>query len=672
MAFQTWTNRKTQIAITARMFVINFLVILVGLNFYSSKVLGVSESVSDSRVAVLLVDTDYVMGTVEEGIYGQFLEHINHSVVDGLYAEQVRGQGFEGMDFQTYWGISADNGDVRIENINFKNGEKSVRFEPANGRASIYQGRIYLQEGYDYDGSIWLKPEQGSANVTFRAKYSDGNIVAEIPLKTNGSEWQEVKYSFSCKKTDTQSTIEIEASGSGSVLVDFISMMRADVRKNGMFRPDLYKALDDLKPSFIRWPGGSFASTYLWKDGIGPKVSRKYHPNEMWGGYSDYYSFGTDEFLELCRQLDSVPLVVLAATNSTDKQMLQDAMDWIHYINDPATTEWGKKRAANGHPEPYNVKYFQIDNEPMNHGHNAEAYAEIVNVYGREIRKIDPKLKIVACGQKRSNDMQWSQKVIDIAGDNFDILGCHNYEYEPENYMVGVKRIYDYLDKLCDYIRVSKHPDIKVAVLEWSLCRTYDWRAGLHSAGSLIAYEKLSPEIDMTCPALLMRNTTDNPQWRAFIYHDHASWFPGSGYIVEKLFRDHFAPKHYSSSIGTFSDIRNRAQFFNDIPQMIPENWKPGTVDTIATGSEDGKRIVVKAVNYEDISNTLLIRLQGKNLPEKASVKVYSVSAGLTDACSIEEPNKIKPIESEIPYSKDLAVKMEPYSVIVVEIQAEQ
>ena len=666
MSFLNHTCKKVNKAMNKKMLIFNLLIVLLGLNSFSGLALGAN----DSRVAVLLVDTDYVMGNIDEGIYGQFLEHINHSVIDGLFAEQIRGQGFEGRDFQTYWKSFTDNGEVKLEEVNFENGQRSVRLSVNNGTAGIRQGRIYLQEKFDYNGSLWLKPEQGSVQVTFSAKDSGGNTIAEVPLKTSGSQWQEVPYSFSSSKTDTQAQIEIIATGNGSILLDFISMMRADVRRNGMFRPDLFKSLSDLKPSFIRWPGGSFASTYLWKDGIGPHVSRKYHPNVMWGGYSDYYGFGTDEFLELCRQLDCVPLVVLAAT-STDPQMVQDAMDWIHYINDPATTEWGKLRAANGHLEPYNVKYFQIDNEPMNHGHNAEAYAEIVNVYGSQIRKIDPELKIVACGQKLSNDMQWSKKMIDIAGDNFDVLGCHNYEYEPENFMVGVKRIYDYLDKLCDYVSISDHPDIKVAVLEWSLCRTYDWRAGLHSAGSLIAYERLSPELDMTCPALLMRNTTDNPQWRAFIYHDHVSWFPGSGYIVEKLFRDHFAPKHYASSIGTFSDIRNRAEFFDDIPQMIPENWKPGTVDTIASGSEDGKRIVIKAVNYENISNTLLVRLQGKNVPENANVKVYSVSAGLNDECSLENPDKIKPVVSEISYSKDLAIKMEPYAVIVVEIKAE-
>jgi alpha-N-arabinofuranosidase len=211
--------------------------------------------------------------------------------------------------------------------------------------------------------------------------------------------------------------------------VDFISLARTDVRASGMLRPDLLDALRGLAPPFIRWPGGSFASTYKWKDGIGPRVSRVYHPNVLWGGYSDYYGFGTDEFMELARQLGTDPLIVLPAP-SIDPAAVRYAMDWVRYLIEPATTEWGKRRAANGHPDPYRVPYFQIDNEPMNNGFTPERYAEVVNVYGAELRKIAPRSLIVACGQKRSNDMAWSQKVIDLAGDNFDILGVHNYEYD--------------------------------------------------------------------------------------------------------------------------------------------------------------------------------------------------------------------------------------------------
>ena len=625
------------------------------------------------RVAVLLVDTDHATGEIQKSIYGQFLEHINHSVVDGLYAEQIQGQGFEGSDFAKYWKTFADRGTVQLAEVTFENGVKSVRIEVNKGTAGIRQGRIYVQAGFQYNGSVWLKPERGKAKVTLRLTGSDGKLIAEAPLATSGPvsgpAWQEVHYEFTSAVTDGQATFEIAASSSGAILVDFISMMRADSRKNGMLRPDLVEALRGLAPPFIRWPGGSFASEYKWKDGIGPQVARKYHPNKLWGGYSDYYGFGTDEFMELCRQLHSRPLVVLAATG-TDPQMVQDAMDWVHYLNDPPTTEWGKKRAANGHAAPYNVKYFQIDNEPMNHGLTPEQYAEIVNVYGSRLRKIAPEAKIVACGQKRSNDMIWSQKVIEIAGDNFDILGVHNYEYENEDFQSGLQRIGDYLIKLREIVRMSKHPQIKLAVLEWSLCRTYDWRSGLHTAGSLMLYEKLSPELAMSCPALLMRNTTDNPEWRAFIYHDHMTWFPGSGYVVEKLFREHYAPRRFAFATGTFRDIPNRKIFFDDIAQMKPEGWRPGTVDAIASGSADGKRIVIKAVNYEGESNILLTRLQGSTVPANAHVKVYTLKAGLTDSASIENPDKIKPVESSMPYSRDLTFDLDPYSVTVIEITA--
>ena len=619
-------------------------------------------------VAVLLVDTDHPLSTIDKNIYGHFLEHINHSVEDGLYAEQVQGQGFEGKDFETYWKPFEKNGKVELIDINFKKGSKSIRLVATDGTAGIRQQRIYVQNAMVYNGSVWIKQEAGKLQLTLRIIDTNNNEIAKTLLPGSDTAWREVKYVFTSAKTDTQAVLEVTATGSGSVLIDFISMMTADARADGKFRPDLLSSLKWLKPPFIRWPGGSFASTYKWQDGIGPAASRVYHPNEMWGGYSDYYGFGTDEFLELCRQLQAEPLIVLAAT-STKPEEVTYAMNWVHYLVDPATTTWGKIRAANGHPQPYKIPYFQIDNEPMNHNLTAEQYAEIVNVYGKKLREIAPASKIVACGQKRSNDLNWSQKVIDIAGTNFDILGCHNYEYEPENFQSGIQRISDYLVNLDHYIQNSKHPDIKIAVLEWSLCRTYDWRAGLHAAGSLIAYERLSPRLFMTCPALLMRNTTDNPEWRAFIYHDHVSWFPGSGYVVEKLFRDHYAAIQLASTSGTFKDTEKRSTFFEDMPQMKPEDWTPGTIDAIAAKTEDGKRIVIKAVNYSGTANSLLVRLKGSSIHGNAIVKIFTLHAGLNDAPSMEHPDAIKLNERTIPFAKDLSFKMDPYSVLLVEVR---
>ena len=307
----------------------------------------------------------------------------------------------------------------------------------------------------------------------------------------------------------------------------------------------------------------------------------------------------------------------------------------------------------------------------MNNGFTPEKYAEIVNVYGSRLRAIAPQARIVACGQKRSNDMVWSQKVIDLAGKNFDVLGVHNYEYEPENFETGLRRIRDYLSKLRDYVRASAHPQIEIGVLEWNLSRTYDWRAGLHAAGSLMLYEELSPGLTMSCPALLMRNTTDDPTWTSFIYHDHVSWFPGSAYPVEKLFREHYAERYLASTSGAFRDVPDRKRLFDEISTMRPEDWMPGTVDAIATGSADGRRIVIKAVNYGAERNTLLVRLQGAGVPEKAVATLHTISAGLKDSASLEHPDAIAPVSRTLAYAKDLTVDLDPYTVAVVEIRAE-
>ncbi|WP_334266646.1 alpha-N-arabinofuranosidase [Edaphobacter sp. HDX4] len=632
--------------------------------------LGAVPAAGEPRVAVLVVDTDRVTVPIDKRIYGQFLEHINHSVEDGLFAEQIRGPGFEGQDFKTYWEMFSDRGSVEIADIDFQNGKKSVRLHVDGGHASIRQGRLFLDTGIKYDGSLWIKREKGSPKLTLRVTSSKGVPMASIPLAFTGSDWQEIPYSFTPSVRDTQALIEISATGHGTLLLDFISMMRADVRRDGMLRPDLLQALGDLNPSFIRWPGGSFASTYKWKEGIGRYASRGYHPNTYWGGYSDYFGFGTEEFLGLCRKLNAEPLITLACPG-TKAEQVQYAMDWVHYLNDPSTTEWGRLRASNGHPEPYGVKFFQIDNEPMNNGFTPEQYAEIVNVYGSRLRTTAPLARIVACGQKRSNDMDWSEKVIDLAGDNFDVLGCHNYEYEPENFETGLRRIRDYLTKLRDYVRASNHPKLEIGVLEWSLQHTYDWRAGLHAAGSLMLYEELSPGLTMTCPALLMRNTTDDPKWTSSIYHDHVSWFPGGSYAVEKLFREHYAERYLASANGAFHDVPDRKVLFDKISTAIPSEWVGGSVEAIATMSADGRRIVIKAVNYRAERNTLLVRLQGADVPRKATAEMHTITAGLMDSASLEHPNAIAPVSRLLNYAKDFSVDLEPFTVAVIEIRRE-
>ena len=152
---------------------------------------------------------------------------------------------------------------------------------------------------------------------------------------------------------------------------------------------------------------------------------------------------------------------------------------------------------------------------------------------------------------------------------------------------------------------------------------------------------------------------------------DHVSWFPGAGYVVEKLFREHYAERYLGSATGAFRDVPDRQRLFDKISTLIPEDWGPGTVDAIATMSTDGRRIVIKAVNYQAMRNVLVVRLEGAAVPEKAIATLHAITAELTDSASLEQPNKIGPVSRPFEYAKNFEIDLEPHAVVVVEVQAE-
>ena len=121
-----------------------------------------------SGVAILQVDTDRRLGTIDRNIYGQFLEEINHSAVDGLFAEQIRGAGFEGTDFATYWTPFGPPDAVRVVEVPFERGTKSVRITAGGQPAGIRQRRVFLESGRTYDGSVWIKIESGAPRMSLR------------------------------------------------------------------------------------------------------------------------------------------------------------------------------------------------------------------------------------------------------------------------------------------------------------------------------------------------------------------------------------------------------------------------------------------------------------------------------------------------------------------------
>ena len=146
------------------------------------------------------------------------------------------------------------------------------------------------------------------------------------------------------------------------------------------------------------------------------------------------------------------------------------------------------------------------------------------------------------------------------------------------------------------------------------------------------------------------------------------AWPTGAAYPVEKLFRAHYAEQRLAYATGTFRDLPKRKQFFDEIATMRPEDWRPGAVDALATRSADGRRIVIKAVNYEGRANTLLVRLDGSRVPAQAACTVHTITAGLTAKASLEHPDAIAPVSRTLTYSRELTIDLEPYTVAVIEI----
>jgi len=198
-------------------------------------------------------------------------------------------------------------------------------------------------------------------------------------------------------------------------------------------REDTLDLIKQLNPPLIRYPGGNFASGYHWEDGIGPKAKRPPRHDAAWQA-EESNLVGTDEFLAFCEQIGTEPLLVVNDGSGTP----EEAARWVAYCNDPETTEQGKRRAANGHPEPYHVRYWGVGNEVWGAWQigttTADDYVKRMLHFIKAMKAADPSIILVAVGDvpltADENDPAalWNKEVLSKAGDQFDYLSWHIYQ----------------------------------------------------------------------------------------------------------------------------------------------------------------------------------------------------------------------------------------------------
>ncbi|MFZ4517920.1 MAG: alpha-N-arabinofuranosidase [Microthrixaceae bacterium] len=224
-------------------------------------------------------------------------------------------------------------------------------------------------------------------------------------------------------------------------------------------RSDVLAALDRLRMTVMRWPGGNFTSGYHWSDGIGPAETRPVVRDPAWRS-AEPNTFGTHEFLDLAERVAWTPMLAVNLGTGTP----EEAADWVEYCNAPTGTRWADERAANGRAEPWRVPLWCLGNEmdgPWQLGHApVEEYGRLAQQAAMQMKLVDRGIETIACGSSNVDLPSygtWDRRVLELLGDDVDHLSVHRY--------VG-----DFAGDLEDYLAVGASVDRQIREVD-GICR---------------------------------------------------------------------------------------------------------------------------------------------------------------------------------------------------------
>ena len=459
------------------------------------------------------------------------------------------------------------------------------------------------------------------------------------------------------------------------------------------FRKDVIDALRDAKCSIVRWPGGCFSQAYHWKNGVGPKREPAW--DRAWR-CEDPNTFGTDEYVKWCRKVGCEPYICTNAGTGTGEEM----GEWVEYCNLPEAG-WGRRRVANGHREPYDVKYWNIGNENGG-GHeiarrSAEEWGPLVRESAKMMRAVDPSLFIVGAGSPITE--KWNRSLLESAGRLIDMISVHSYPDKllqvdnpspymkcmmftdrPENLIANVSRMLD--ESGCGGGKVG------IAIDEWNLrswhhpgfgkfgrgeamdvaarrrndrAATYTMADAIYAASFLNACMRHGDVVKMACFAPVV-----NARGAIFVHPKG---------IVKR------------TTYHVFWMYANLAE-----PNVVPVELKCGDIsdgkkslpvlDAVLTQSDDGKRRVLMVVNKSPDEAVVLdisalcpggrSSTGGRASPRAANevMPALVLSGDSPDAYNdIGSENRVVPHETQLPVSGG-KITLPPHSVAAITLSA--
>ncbi|MNS10460.1 Extracellular exo-alpha-L-arabinofuranosidase precursor [compost metagenome] len=632
----------------------------------------------------LEVDIANTITKIQPTMYGVFFEDINFAADGGLYAEMIKNRSFE---FEApLMGWEQPNSDkhsfnkqsgiaTTIKVLENKTNPNFCRIliNDDKGFSIINEG--FRGMGIKKDAKYNLSLKAANHNGAIKKiiiQFIDKNkkVLGETRIVPTANDWKAYTAQFTATQTEAKAQLKITFEGTGTIDLDMISLFPEDTwmnRKNGM-RKDIVQLLYDMKPGFLRFPGGcivegrTLAQRYQWKKTVGDVEKRETLINRWNTEFShkpapDYFQtfgLGFFEYFQLSEDLGAQPLPILscgmACQFNTGELVplaeldpyVQDALDLIEFANGGVDTPWGKVRSDMGHPKPFNLKYIGVGNEQW-----GPDYIERYKVFEKAIKAKYPKMIIVSGSGPFPEGDYFDYGMQELKKLNAEIVDEHYYK-SPQWFRENATR-YDKYDRKGPKVFAGEYAAQSVAIA--SPDNRNNWECAFSEAAFMTGLERNAEVVNLTSYAPLMAHE-EAWQWTPdLLWFNNLEAYGSANYYVQKLF---------ATNRGT--DLINITK---DGKAVTGQN----NLFASAVKDVNTKEVIVKLVNTAATAQEVTVDLKGSKLQSKGTLTTLT-SPNLQDENTFANPKKISPTESEYKLKSDKATMSLPaYSVTVLKLK---
>ncbi len=630
--------------------------------------------------ASIRIDKNQVK-SISRNLVGVFFEDLNYAADGGLYAELIQNRDFEysskdghpdkNWNSMYAWSVEGNYMDFSIAEdhpVHANNPHYAVLEVEKTGAGLCNEGYdgIVVRKNEKYDFSFWVKILKGK-DCRFQVVLEDEkkNELAKGVINVSGTSWTQKTITLVAGMDVDNAKLMLIPLDEGKYGIDMVSLFPQNTfknRSNGL-RADLAQAIADLKPKFVRFPGGCLAhgdgldNIYDWKGSIGPLEERRPLPN-IWR-YHQTRGLGYFEFFQFCEDIGAEPIPVVAAgvccqnsgtcshyswgeigcggqqrgipMNEMEKY-IQDILDLIEYANgDAAKTKWGKIRAASGHPKPFNLKYIGIGNEDI----ITDVFKERFAMIYQAIKKTYPEITVIgtvgpAC-EGSDYEEGWN-----FAG-RLGLPMVDEHYYRTPGWFIHNQHFYDYYDRKKSKVYLGEY----AAHLPG---RPNNLETALAEALYLISVERNADVVNMVSYAPLLAKE-GHIQWKPnLIYFNNKEVKLTVNYYVQQLFSNYSGDEYIASSVRLSSDR-------DDVKQRISVS--------LVRDSQTGN-MVLKLVNLLPVSVVSDILIP--NIPVQKTKKIVLNGAPENEA--------VRPQEDEIQIRENFVYDLLPYSFTVIPLKS--